>query len=180
MDFKQLFIFVEGPDDERFINHVVVPQLQGRYNFIKLIRYATMKKDAVEAVIKTCKQKGNYNYLFVCDMDAKGDKSLCITSRKLKEQNKYGRKILETDRIVVVKEEIESWYLAGITEQQAVRFKIKLITDTSFTTKEEFERMVPKNFVSPNDFMVEILKEYSLIQAVEVNSSLNYFVNKYL
>lgn len=179
MDFKQLLIFVEGPDDERFISQVAVPRLQDRYNHIKFIKYATMTKIAVEAFIKTCKQKESYDYLFVCDMDARGDKSVCVTSRKQKEQNKYGRNLLETNKIVIVKEEIESWYLAGITTEAAARFKIKLVADTTFTTKEEFEKMIPKNFVSSNDFMVEILKNYSLEQGVEANPSLNYFAIKY-
>lgn len=139
-----------------------------------------MAKIAVEAFVKTCKQKESYDYLFVCDMDARGDKTLCITSRKQKEQNKYGRNLLEINKIVVVKEEIESWYLAGITDAQATRLNIKRLADTTFTTKEEFERMIPKNYVSSNDFMVEILKNYSLEQGMEANSSLNYFAKKHL
>jgi hypothetical protein len=179
MDFKQLFIFVEGPDDERFVNKIVLPHLQTKYSFIKLIKYASMTKNAVEALIKTCKQKVSYDYLFMCDMDARGDTSYCITSRKSKAQNKYGQ-LLETSKIVVVKEEIESWYLAGITTEQAARLKIKRVEDTSVTTKEEFENMIPKNFISPNDFMVEILKNYSLEQGMAANGSLNYFAIKYL
>ena len=35
-------------------------------------------------------------------------------------------------------------------------------------------------FKIDNDFMVEILKNYSLEQAVEANSSLNYFAKKHL
>ena len=180
MDFKQLYIFVEGPDDERFISRVVVPRLQDRYNHIKFIKYASMAKIAVEAFIKTCQQKNSYDYLFVCDMDARGDKSLCVTSRKQKEQNKYGRNLLKINKIVVVKEEIESWYLAGITDAQATRLNLKRLADTTFTTKEAFERMIPKNFVSSNDFMVEILKNYSLEQGMEANSSLKYFAKKHL
>ena len=180
MDFKQLFIFVEGPDDERFMSRVVVPRLENRYNHIKFIKYATMTKIAVEAFIKTCTQKAAYDYLFVCDMDARGDKTLCVTSRKQREQNKYGRNLLEINKIVVVKEEIESWYLAGVTDLQAARLNIKHLADTTFTTKEDFEKMIPKNFVSSNDFMVEILKNYSLEQGMEANPSLDYFAKKYL
>ena len=69
MDFKQLFIFVEGPDDERFINKIVRPYLENTYTIIKFIKYATMTKIAVEGIIKTCKQKVAYDYLFVCDTE---------------------------------------------------------------------------------------------------------------
>lgn len=38
--------------------------------------------------------------------------------------------------------------------------------------------MIPKTFISPNDFMVEILKEYVLQEGQEKNASLNYFIGK--
>jgi hypothetical protein len=179
MSYKQLFIFVEGPDDERYIDTIVRPQLEERYSFIKIIKYASLTKIVIESFIKTYKKQIHTDYLFICDMDAKGDNSLCITKRKEKEQNKYGS-YLEIDKIIVVKEEIESWYLAGITPTNLVKFKIKSFSDTQLVTKEAFEKMIPKNFISPNDFMVEVLKEYSLTQAKNINNSLKYFVNKYL
>ena len=46
-------------------------------------------------------------------------------------------------------------------------------------TKEEFEKMIPSKFISPNDFMEEILKEYALEEATHFNSSLKYFVVKH-
>lgn len=79
-----------------------------------------------------------------------------------------------------MKEEIESWYLAGIIESNLSKFKISPFTDTQSITKEEFERMRPKNYGSSIDFMVEILKEYSLEQAKILNSSIKYFVSKHV
>ncbi len=39
---------------------------------------------------------------------------------------------------------------------------------------------MPKNFDSLTDFLVEILKIYSLEQAIDKNNSLKYFHNKYV
>lgn len=179
MSYKELFIFVEGPDDERYIKTVVSPKLEDVFSFVKIIKYATLSKTIIENFIKTYKKQIHTDYLFICDMDARGAKSQCVTKRKEKEQNKYGS-YLEIDKIIVVREEIESWYLAGITSTNLIKFKIKNFTDTELVTKEEFEKMIPKNFISPNDFMVEILKEYSIDQAKDVNNSLKYFADKYL
>lgn len=179
MSYKELFIFVEGPDDERYINTIIRPLLKEKYSFIKIIKYASLPKIAIENFIKTYKKQIHTDYLFICDMDARGDNSLCITKRKEKEQNKYGS-YLEIDKIIVVREEIESWYLAGITSINLAKFKVKPFSDTQLITKEEFEKMIPKNFISPNDFMVEVLKEYSLEDAKKNNKSLRYFTNKHI
>ncbi len=179
MSYKQLFIFVEGIDDERFVNQVIKPVLQAHFHYIKIIKYAVMTKTEVAKLVNTCKQKEGLAYLFFCDMDARGNKDLCISKRKEKEQNKYGN-CLEMDRIVVVKEEIESWYLAGIAPVFLEKCKIKPFTDTENISKEMFEKMIPKNFISPNDFMVEMLKSYSIEQATKINLSFNYFKNKHL
>lgn len=179
MSYKQLFIFVEGIDDERFVNQIVNPILQAHFHFIKIIKYAVMTKADVAKIVSTCKQKQGFEYLFLCDMDARGNPNSSVTKRKENVQNKYGN-VLEIDRIVVVKEEIESWYLAGISNVYLEKFNLKTFTDTEKVDKEIFEKMIPKNFLTPNDFMIEILKTYSLEYAVHVNKSLNYFNNTYL
>jgi hypothetical protein len=178
MSYKQLYFFVEGPDDERYIEKVIKPVLESQYDMIKVIRYAKLPKIVIENFIRTYKNQPSSDYLFLCDMDARGDQS-CITKRKEKERNKYGN-LINSDKLIVVKEEIESWYLAGITTDNATKFKIKTFADTESITKEEFRQMIPKKFLSSNDFMVEILKEYSLEQAQKVNGTLNYFIKKHI
>ncbi|WP_243345454.1 DUF4276 family protein [Parabacteroides sp. FAFU027] len=177
MEYRQLYIFVEGPDDERYINQVIKPILKDQYNDIKVIKYAKLPKVVVQNYIKTFNKQQSSDYLFLCDMDARGN-STCITKRKEKEQGIFGN-VIDNDKMVIVKEEIESWYLAGITSDHLQKFKIKPFTDTQSITKEEFVRLIPKNFNSTNDFMVEVLKEYSIKQAQSLNSSLNYFITKH-
>lgn len=89
MSYKQLYIFVEGSDDERYIDKVIRPILLSNYSNIKVIKYATLLKVTVERFINTYRNQDSSDYLFFCDMDARGDKSYCISKRKEKVQNKY-------------------------------------------------------------------------------------------
>jgi hypothetical protein len=176
MSFKILYIFVEGVDDERFIKTIFEPIFKNQYQLVvKIIQYTHLKNKDLEATIKSVKNNHLVDYLFLCDMDSRGDKTLCITKRKQKVMEKFPNQ-LEISKIIVVKEEIESWYLAGINFE---RFKIKKVSDTENITKEEFERMKPKSFDSLSDFKVELLKDYSLDKAISINKSINYLVKKY-
>jgi hypothetical protein len=179
MDFKQLYIFVEGTDDERFIEKAIKPHLLKRYAYVKTISYAQLPKNNIEKFIQTYKKQGSSDYIFLCDLDARGDKTLCVSSKKQSIQNKYGN-FLELEKIAVVKEEIESWYLAGISTENITKFKMKIFEETESISKEEFEKMIPRNFASKTEFMFEILKTYSIDKATELNASLKYFQRKFL
>lgn len=179
MDFKQLYIFVEGPDDERYMNRIILPILAEKYNHIKIIKYAVLQPQVIINFIKTFKKQLNSDYLFFSDMDARGDVKWCITKRKEKIIAKFSDHI-ENHKLFIVKEEIESWYLAGISENDAKRFKIKPFYTTDMLTKEDFERLIPKKTFTPNDFMIEILNQYDFEIALSRNTSLQYFVTKYL
>jgi hypothetical protein len=179
MDFKQLYIFVEGPDDERFMNRIILPLLTEKYNHIKIIKYAVLQPQVVINFVRTFKKQSNSDYLFFSDMDARGDVKYCITKRKEKIISKFSGH-LENNKLFIVKEEIESWYLAGISETDAKRFKIKPFYSTDSLTKEDFEQLIPKKSFTPNDFMIEILNEYDFENALLRNRSLQYFAVKQL
>lgn len=176
-----LYVFLEGPDDERFFNAVIRPLLAAEIDFFKIIMYSTKTSSVIQSILKTVKAQTNLKYLFFCDHDTQGDSSLCITKRKEKICEKYGQQP-ELTRIFVVREEVESWYLAGITAVNKQKFKLPTFTTTDHITKEDFLAMMPKQFTSSNDFMIEVLKEYSLQYAVSeaTNTSLRYFCEKCL
>ncbi len=177
---KGLFAFLEGPDDERFFNAILKPLFEAEGKFVKPVMYAGMIPSQVQALLKTVKAE-HHTYLFFCDLDTQGDSSLCITKRKEKISERYGKHV-EMARMVVVREEIEGWYLAGITSANKQKLKLPQFTSTDHITKEAFASMIPKHFTSSNDFMVEVLKEYSLSYAVSevTNTSLRYFFQKFL
>lgn len=177
-EFKQLYIFVEGSDDQRMFEQVFRPKFESDYDSVLIIPYASLPAKALKAQIQAIASRKNTDYIFVCDLDSQGDSSFCITKRKNKQQEKMGG-TLPADKILVVKEEIESWYLAGITSDNLAKFSIKPFQDTENIGKERFMKLIPKQFMSKTDFMVEILKEYDLNVGRKQNSSLNYFVMKY-
>lgn len=176
-EFKQLYLFVEGPDDERIFENVFKPLILKKYSFVKIIKYAGLTKKEVRAFIKTLSNQNSSDYLFVCDFDARGDTSFCITKRKKKEIEKFGN-ILNPDKIRVVKEEIESWYLAGITSANLKKFKIKEFKETEFIDKEKFINLIPGKFQNKTDFLIEIIKEFDIETGINKNNSMKYFITK--
>jgi len=59
--YKQLFIFVEGVDDERFFEAILKPKFEDKYDLVKFVRYAKMKKLKVSSEV--LKQWGRIIFL---------------------------------------------------------------------------------------------------------------------
>lgn len=95
MDYKRLFIWVEGEDDERFFKNILEPNLQKKYDFVETIRYAALKKEKSENFLKSIKAMGA-DYIYVTDIN----NSPCVTDRKQKTQNKLRN--INGDKIIVV------------------------------------------------------------------------------
>lgn len=75
--------------------------------------------------------------------------------------------------------EIESWYLAGLDAQACKEFNIHNVPETDSITKEQFDALIPEKFISRIDFMLEILKVFSIESAKQKNMSFKYFIMKY-
>jgi len=46
MGYK-LFIFIEGDDDERFFNKIIIPMFENKYDSVKLWKYAQEKNEKI-------------------------------------------------------------------------------------------------------------------------------------
>lgn len=158
-----LYVFVEGPDDERFLKTIL-----DKYN-TKIIKYAKEKKEYINNYIKTIRSVQNYDYIVICDIDLKSLKSK-------KEEIMFQFPACEREKIIVSVSEIESWYIAGLDEAKTKKMKIKYIYYTSSVTKEKFNQMVPAKMGRIN-FMIEILNDFNLEKAILRNESLKYFVD---
>jgi hypothetical protein len=168
MNYKRLFLFVEGNDDERLINAVFVPFFESQYDKIVVYKY-----EERESTLKPLFKGFQDDYLFFCDFDSKGDASFCTSRRKEKELEKYP--FLDSRRIIVVKEVIESWYVAGIAAANFKKWKLKVaFNDTTSISKNQFKQLLPKGY-NRTDFKVEIIRQFALNEAVERNHSLKYF-----
>lgn len=167
---KILFVFVEGVNDERFVRRVIAPMLEKKYDSIKPLLYAQEIPKNVNKLLIRIKAIG-YDYVFFADIN----KEPCITAKKEKIQNKFNS--TDKDKIMVVVKEIESWYLAGLTDIKLQGWKISPFTTTDNITKEQFEHLIPRKF-GGKDFMLEILNHYSPKIAKKRNGSFKYFIEK--
>ena len=169
---KLLFILIEGDDDEKFFNKILIPKFKKSYNTIRIIKYATMKKEKVDNFIRSIKAMES-DYIYLTDIND----SPCITAKKEEMQAKY--KNIDNDKVIVVIKEIESWYLAGLDNKACKQLKIKNFANTDNVTKEKFNALIPKKFTPRKNFMSEILKYFSIEIAKQKNKSFKYFVEKY-
>lgn len=173
MPYRSLYIFFEGPDDERFITKIIKPIYANSYNYIKLIPYSKEPAKFVNNFIKSIDAMPNTNYLFFADYDSYS----CITSKKEFIKSVYTQ--INTDFIYIVMEEIESWYLAGLNEQNLRKLGINCVECTDTLTKEQFNLLKPRKFKSRLDFMIEILNIYCKDTAKSRNKSFKYFIDRF-
>lgn len=164
-------MWVEGGSDARFFDAVLKSLLGTRYNRVVIRTYASMKRDKFSAILEAIKAMGA-DYLVIADYDC----SPCITSKK--EWLHQHIKGLEPERTRIVIEEIESWYAAGLDEQGIEQFGMPRLAATDRLTKEQFNDMVPQMYDSRIDFMMEVLKVFSLDAARKRNKSFEYFLRK--
>ena len=166
-------LFVEGPDDTRFARRIFVPKAQGLYLDVRIKEYSQERLAKTNAYIRSIKCADKWDYVFLADIDD----FPCVTTRKGYLIGQYSN--LESDRILVVRYEIESWYLAGVDAITGEEFRIQIPRDTSGTTKEDFNSQIPRRFESRTDFMTEILNRYNINEARSKNESLDYGMSKH-
>jgi len=173
MPNKGVFIFLEGPDDERFIKAVLNKPLREKFGWVIPYMYAQKKKQNICNYINSINSMGA-NYIFLADLDSYP----CISSKKEALLRKYI--VLDESKIIVVKKEIEGWYLAGLNSDVINELGLEYTDRTDGITKQNFSSRIPARFNSTIDFKIEILKHFSLKTACEKNTSISYFTMKHL
>lgn len=169
-----MVVFLEGLDDDRFFNGIIKPILDDKYDHVKFVQYANKKPEEIRKYLMSIKSTVGADYLFWGDINS----SPCITAKKQDLRAKFG-KVLDHDKILIVIKEIESWYLAGLSEANCKLLGIKLYNFTNDITKERFEELTPKRFKGfRTDFMREILGRFSVNTAKRKNKSFGYFMSK--
>lgn len=173
----RLYVFLEGPDDKRFFEGVLQKKFEEKGYDVQIITYAETSAKTVNDKLRTFKSlvsKGLAEYIFMVDAD-----QLCVTKRKDKKIKTYGE--CELQKIQVVVEEIESWYLAGLDSATCQELNIKKKSQNlNHLSKEQFNALIPTKFSNDRiNFLREILKYFSLATAVTQNDSFQYFVDKH-
>ena len=174
MDYKLLFILIEGDDDERFFKGVVESSFQERYSAIQFWKYADKNKKVRANFIKSLNAM-KADYICIGDIDD----FPCITARKEKITDGFDKQIT-VDRIAIVIREIEGWYLAGLDETASKRLGIrKKIKTTDNVIKEHFNQLIPRG-MPRSVFMRKILENYDVGVAEGKNKSFGYFRDKWM
>lgn len=173
MTFKRLFMLVEGPDDNRFFSTVVKKKLEKRYDEVRLWEYADKKHQRIDNFLASITAMAA-DYIYVTDINLHP----CVTAKKQSVQQKVKR--LDLSKTLVVVREIECWYLAGLADLRLKKLGLTKINDTEGLTKQQFDQLMPNRFVSRIDFMVELLKSFSIDTAMKRNRSFRYFAQKYI
>lgn len=169
--YTRLFIWIEGNDDERFVESVIIPRLRKKYQGITTIKYAQRNKKWKLRYIRTIKAM-NADYIYLEDLHG----TPCVTSKK----GVIRGKLIDIDeeRIFIVVKEIEGWYLAGLDTEKAHKLKLRRPRDTNSLTKYHFNRLLSQNFDSRIDCLIEMLKSFSFKEARRRNVSFQYFLDK--
>jgi len=117
---ETLLVFVEGGSDRRFFERAIQPfALPLR---MRVVEYASVPNREINRILVEKRRIGS-PCMFVKDRDL----APCATSRKEKVQETHPP--LAARDIVVVSREIESWYMAGITQETAKRLGIRNLPD---------------------------------------------------
>lgn len=155
-EMNNCFVFVEGYYDTIFIETILIPHiLENNPMNIIPIPYQQKTDKKINKDIKTYSFQ---DYLFLTDLDS--HTYPCITSRKEERKKEYNN--LDCSKIIIVKEEIESWFLAGIDSSLKQFKNWKIPENTETITKEDFDLMLKKNSVNSKiEFIKEIAKHYN-------------------
>jgi len=171
MTERRLYILLEGNDDERFFGRIILPLIAHRYRSVRLIKYACLKRARVCKFVRSIRRTGD-EYLLVTDIDQ-------APGVKAKKQMIIERFcVVDPATVVVIIQEIESWYLAGLDAPDAAILGVNLPATTDHVTKEEFNRTIPPQYDSRIAYMLEILSRFSIPSACRRNRSFRYFMDR--
>jgi hypothetical protein len=171
MSDHRLFLFIEGNDDERFIETVLKSKFEEKYGSVFLWKYSQQPNKKIADFIKNIIAMGA-EFIYLGDVNHEP----CVTAKKQSIVDRL--KNINEERIFVAVKEIESWYLAGLDKNSSEGLGIKGFTLTDDITKEQFNNLIPRRFDSRIDFMYEILKNFSIEKGKRKNKSFRYFIKK--
>ena len=168
----RLNVLVEGLDDVRFFERVLVPLLKERYRAVRLVPYACLRRTAVDNLLRGFARLGEA-YVIVADIDT----APSVRSKKRVVLARFAE--AEPGAIAVVVMEIESWYLAGADDGFLAGSGLAPPPSTDDLTKEGFNALIPRRYVSRVGFMLDLLNGYSLERGAERNRSLGFFLSRF-
>jgi len=168
-------VFLEGHDDREFFESVLRAELAKKYGTIETYLYAQLGSRDLRGMVETWSKPGR-DYIVFADFDV-GSTCYGVKKDALRKRIPNAR----GDRIAVVKIEIESWYLAGMGQDECRQLQIPYRTNTESTSKEDFERMRERSKSgSRRVFMKRMLGMFDVNTAKKHNASFEYVWDKFV
>ena len=163
-----LYVFMEGPDDERYFEAVYGDFFRERFGGFLPVLYAREKQKKINGFLNNIPHMPDSEYIFFGDTDGKS-----LEERKSDLIGKYTS--LSVDRVFVVQFEIESWYYAGVDEASCKAMDLKHYEyRTDALTKEDLYAKLPSH-ADRVALMMEMLNHYSIPLAMDRNHSFRLF-----
>lgn len=141
MNNKKLYILVEGENDTQFINAFIHKCLTHKYKKITCVEYGEKSSGKVKNRIKSYEEAGD-DYFFFADADFH-NKPMCFPKKKEELSKIYS---IPIDKIWIVINVIESWYLAGFNKEFCKKEKIRYLKNTDRITKKDFVKIAEEKY----------------------------------
>ena len=109
MGYKQLWILVEGNDDERLVEKIKYV-FEKKYEFVQIWKYAQEPHKKTRGFLNSINSMRS-DYFFLRDIN----QSPCIAARKEQVGDRYGS-IINLTKVIIVIQEIENFIPGGLTE----------------------------------------------------------------
>jgi hypothetical protein len=168
----KLYLLIEGRLDSKFFSHALYHFLSSKFRRVSYYTYSKQPKRDTEGFIKTGLSSGRV--IFVHDFD----NAPCYTQLKANLPTEWAS--LREGDILIVRKEIESWLLAGITNKLASKLGITantLITDN--IGKEDLAHYRPSDMLM-TEFEDLLVRHFDIDNAKNRNQSFKYFIERFI
>ena len=171
-EFRRLFLLVEGADDSLFCQEVLYREFQTTFHHVQTWEYSQRTPSELVDLLRSIRAM-NADYILFADID----EHPCVTATKEAVENRFSG--LDWGQIVVVRREIEAWYLAGLSASATLELGIDRVLEVDAVTKERFDQLVGGRR-QHQTAMDEILRYYDVEVARQRSPSFRYFWQKHV
>ena len=197
----KLYIFVEGKTDIQFFERILNREINKKFDEFKCIAYVENKFNERATIKRIIKNKNN-NFIFYPDLDDKFSKKKIQDKKKEVAKNYFNigspkskdkkyikkNKKLKDDKLIklsdienkmfVIVQMIESWYLAGFDKNFCNNKNIDFIQETEDITKGTFSKIAKtlnKDKIEFKEMLLANSENFSITEACNRNNSFDKF-----
>jgi hypothetical protein len=170
-----LFLLVEGDDDDRFCGSVITPERVPAYSDVSTWQWSPRKTTVTdERFIDGVVANGD-DYFLLADLD---DLDYAESRREA-----ICQRFSSCDRthVIVVERAIEAWYVAGLDLAVQTALKIdrgRIPNRTDDFRKADLRGVMPSRYKATNAFLRDVLRRFSIAEARGRNRSFDDFARR--